>query len=109
MSDRSDIEHARQMAAIHEARARVPGLSRDVRRAHGEMAGHYAAQARRLQAEQARRVEYDEIQVDKEGRPLVEPMTGAVRRRRVASQGEAPPLPWPAELTTCSGCRQERQ
>jgi hypothetical protein len=43
------------------------------------------------------RVEYDQIEVDERGRKVV----GAddeVMRRRVCSQGEAPPLPWPTVL-----------
>lgn len=44
---------------------------------------------------EACRVEYVEIQLDKDGRPLVDGPTLSLVTRPVVSQGEAPPLPFP--------------
>lgn len=54
MSERSDLEHARQMAAVHQARAQLRSLSREERDAHDRMAAWYEHDARKLQ-EQALR------------------------------------------------------
>lgn len=47
---------------------------------------------------EACRVEYDQFEVDERGRPVSAWPDDEVLRRRVCSQGEAPPLPWPAAL-----------
>lgn len=49
MSTRSHLEHARQMAAIHQARARLGSLTREERDAHHEMGKWYDRDAVRLQ------------------------------------------------------------
>jgi hypothetical protein len=49
------------------------------------------------------RVEYDEIQLGEDGKPVPVPGCDRYVVRRVVAQGEAPPLPWPAELLQVVG------
>lgn len=44
---RADIEHDRQMAAIHQARADLRSLTRDERDAHYHLANRYERRAQR--------------------------------------------------------------
>lgn len=46
----ADLEHDRQMAAIHHARSRLRSLSPDERQAHAELADRYEHRAQRTVA-----------------------------------------------------------
>ena len=43
----ADLEHDRQMAAIHQARSQIRALTDDERRAHAELADRYERRAQR--------------------------------------------------------------